>query len=60
MAMAKRLTAAQRHALGDEAREWDALGDEDFARLLDEGKPVQIRLRRPPPKTSPSDSTNAP
>jgi len=56
--MAKKLTAAQRQALGDEAREWNALGDEDFARLFDEGKSVKIRLRRPP-KTSRSHSTNA-
>ncbi len=49
--MAQKLTPAQRRALREEARGWDALGDEEFARLFDEGKPVQVRLRRPPPKT---------
>jgi len=48
--MAKKLTAAQRLALRKEAEEWDRLSDEDWARLFDEGTPVQIRLRRPPPK----------
>jgi hypothetical protein len=50
-AVAQKLTSAQRRALQDEAREWDQLGDEDLARLFDEGKAVQIRVRRPPPKT---------
>jgi hypothetical protein len=49
--MAQKLTPAQRRALREEARGWDDLGDEEFARLFDEGKPMQIRLRRPPPKT---------
>ena len=49
--MAKKLTTAQRQALRKEAHEWDALSDEEFARLFDEGKNVEIRLRRPPPKT---------
>ena len=49
--MARRLTAAKRRALRDEADEWDRLSDEDWARLFDEGTPVRIRLRRPPPKT---------
>ena len=49
--MARKLTAAQRRALRKEAEEWDRLSDEDWARLFDEGKPVHIRLRRPPPKT---------
>ena len=49
--MAQKLTPAQRRALREEARGWDELSDEEFARLFDEGKPVPIRLRRPPPKT---------
>ena len=49
--MAQKLTTAQRRALREEAHEWDELTDEEFARLFDEGKPVQIRLRRPPRKT---------
>lgn len=49
--MAQNLRAAQRSALRGEAREWDDVGDEEFARLFDEGKLIQIRLRRPPPKT---------
>ncbi len=49
--MAKKLTAAQRRALLEEARDWDQLSDEDLARVFDEGKPVNVRLRRPPPKT---------
>jgi hypothetical protein len=49
--MAQRLTAAQRRARQEEAREWDEMGDEDLVRLFDEGKSVQIRVRRPPPKT---------
>lgn len=49
--MGQKLTAAKRRALGEEAEEWDQLSDEDFARLVDEGAPVQIRFRRPPPKT---------
>lgn len=51
--MAEKLTAAKRRALREEAKEWDHLSDEDLARLFDEGKPVHIRLRRPPPKTIP-------
>lgn len=50
-AVAKKLTAAQRRRLSKEAEEWDQLSDEDFARLIDEGTPVQVRFRRPPPKT---------
>ncbi len=49
--MVQKLTAAKRRALREEAEEWDQLSDEDFAGLFDEGKPVHIRLRRPPPKT---------
>jgi hypothetical protein len=49
--MAKKLTAAQRRGLRAEAQDWDELSDEEFARLFDQGKSVQIRLRRPPPKT---------
>ena len=49
--MAQKLTTAQRRALRQEAQGWDELTDEQFARLFDEGKPVQIRLRRPPPRT---------
>lgn len=50
--MARKLTAAQRRALGKEAEEWDRLSDEDWARLFDEGKPVHTRLRRPPPNAN--------
>ena len=49
--MAQKLTAAKRRALREEAEEWDQLGDADLAQLFDEGEPVQIRLRRLPPKT---------
>lgn len=49
--VAQKLTPARRRALREEARGWDELSDEEFARLFEEGKPVQIRLRRPPPKT---------
>ena len=49
--MARKLTAAQRRALRKEAEEWDQLSDQDWARLFDEDTPVQIRVRRPPPKT---------
>lgn len=49
--MVQKLTAAGRRALREEAEEWDQLSAEDFAVLFDEGKPVRIRLRRPPPKT---------
>lgn len=49
--MAPKLTTAQRRVLREEAQGWDELPDEEFARLFDEGKPIQIRLRRPPPKT---------
>ena len=49
--MAQKLTAAKRRAFREEADEWDQLSDEDFAELFDDGKPVQVRLRRPPPKT---------
>lgn len=49
--MAQKLTATKRRALREEAQEWDELTDEELARLFDEGKPVQVRLRRPPPKT---------
>lgn len=49
--MAQKMTAAKRRALREEALQWDHLGDEDFTRLFDEGEPVHIRLRRPPPKT---------
>jgi hypothetical protein len=45
------MTAARRQALHNEAEEWDQLTDEAFAQLFDQGKAVQIRLRRPPPKT---------
>lgn len=49
--MAQKLTAAKRRALREEAQKWDELTDEEFARFFDEGKPIQIRLRRTPPKT---------
>ena len=49
--MVQKLTSAQRRALKREAVAWDELSDEDFARLFDEGQPVRVRLRRPPPKT---------
>jgi len=47
----QKLTSAQRRALKREAVAWDELSDEDFARLFDEGQPVRVRVRRPPPKT---------
>lgn len=50
-AVAQKLTAAQRQALKREAVGWDELSDEDFARLFNEGQPVRVRARRPPPKT---------
>ena len=49
--MAQKLTAAQRRALQREAVGWDELSDEEFARLFNEGPPVRVRVRRPPPKT---------
>lgn len=49
--MAKKLTPGQRRKFLKEAEEWDRLSDEDFARLIDEGQQVQIRFRRPAPKT---------
>ena len=49
--MAQKLTAAKRRVLREEAQELDQFRDEDFARLFDDGIPVQIRLRRPPAKT---------
>jgi hypothetical protein len=49
--MAKKLTVTQRQALRQEAQEWDNLTDTEWARLFDEGSPMQIHLRRPPPKT---------
>lgn len=49
--MARKLTQAQRLRLRREAEEWDQLSDEDFAQLIDEGKHIQVRFRRPPPKT---------
>jgi hypothetical protein len=49
--MARKLTAAQRRAMRREAREWDEIGDEEFARMFDEARPVRIRFRRPPPRT---------
>jgi hypothetical protein len=49
--MAQKLTAAQRRALKQEAVGWDELSDKEFARLFDEGQPVRVRIRRPPPKT---------
>ncbi len=48
--MAQRLTASQRRALGDEAAAWDQLGDEDFTRLFEAGRPLRVRVRRPLPK----------
>jgi len=50
-AVAQKLTAAQRRALKRETFAWDELSDEDFARLFNEGRPVRVRVRRPPPKT---------
>ena len=49
--MAERLTTRERRALTDEAKQWDRLNDEDLVQIFDEGEPVQVRLRRPPPKT---------
>jgi hypothetical protein len=48
--VAKKLTAVQRQALREEAREWDEAPDDELAQLFDQGEPVQTRLRRPPPK----------
>ena len=50
-AVAQKLTAGQRRALREEARQWDQLGDEQWAQAFDAEKPVHLRLRRPPPKT---------
>jgi hypothetical protein len=41
----------QRRVLKREALEWDEISDEDFAQLFDDGQPVKVRVRRPPPKT---------
>ena len=49
--MAQKLTAAQQRALKQEGGAWDELSDEDFARLFDQGRPVKVRVRRPPPNT---------
>jgi len=49
--VARKLTLQQRQVLKKEAEEWDRLSDSDFARLFEEGQPVRLRLRRPPPKT---------
>ncbi len=49
--VAQKLTAAQQRALKRETVAWEDLSDEDFARLFDEGQPVRVRVRRPPPKT---------
>jgi len=49
--VARKLTGAQRKALRREAEEWDRLSDEDWARAFDEDTPVNVRLRRPAPKT---------
>ena len=48
--MEQNLTAAKRRALREEALAWDNLSDDDLAQLFDEGEPVHMRLRRPPPK----------
>lgn len=45
--MARKMTTARRQAFRNEAKEWDEVSDEAFAQLFDEGKRVQIRLRRP-------------
>ena len=49
--MAEKLTARERRGLKDEAQEWDRFSDQDVAQIFDEGQPIQVRLRRPPPKT---------
>lgn len=49
--MARKLTTRQRQTLKEEAKDWDRLSDEDFAHLFTEGRPVKVRLRRPPPRT---------
>ena len=49
--MAQKLTAARSRALRQESREWDEIGDQEFARIFEEAKPVRVHLRRPPPKT---------
>jgi hypothetical protein len=46
----QKLTFTQRRALKREAVGWDELSDEDFARLFNDGPPVKVRVRRPPPK----------
>jgi hypothetical protein len=51
--VAERLTVARRRALRDEAREWDQLGDDEFARLFEKVRPVQSR-------TATSSSTGQP
>lgn len=48
--MAQKLTTRQRRGLREEAQEWDQLRDEEWTRLFD-AEPVDVRLRRPPPKT---------
>ena len=48
--MARKLTARQRQTLKEEAKDWDRLSDEDFARFFTEGQSVKVRLRRPPPR----------
>jgi hypothetical protein len=49
--MAEKLTASERRKLKEEADQWDQLTDEELSQLFDGGQPVQVRLRRPPPKT---------
>jgi hypothetical protein len=49
--MAQKLSAARLRALKQERVRWDELSDDDFARLFEEGQPVKVRIRRPPPKT---------
>lgn len=48
--MAQRLTASHRRVLHEEAVAWDRLGDEDFTRLFETGRPLRVRVRRPLPK----------
>jgi hypothetical protein len=48
--MARKLTVQQKQILKTEADEWDRLSDEEFASLFSAGRPVKVRIRRPPPK----------
>ena len=51
--MARRLTLADRRKLREKATEWNRLSDAEVADLFDSGKPVRLRIRRPPPRVLP-------